>query len=139
MTRPEPWKWESDPTLASAITIEPERYELQAAADALLDSDTAFETTRRAFFQVVGAGLLVLCVLDDSKLAAQETGGAPGGAAAPVAGARLRARSAPGSTLPRTARSPPTRARRRSARTSGPRSLRPSPTSSGSRSIRSAC
>ncbi len=52
---------------ASAFIIEPERYELTAAPT------YHFELHRREFFKLLGAGMLVFCVLKDAS-AAQESG-----------------------------------------------------------------
>jgi len=58
--------------LAAEELIEPERYELHAT-DA---GDPSFESTRRAFFRVLGAGVVVLCLLDEHEAPAyQEPGG----------------------------------------------------------------
>jgi isoquinoline 1-oxidoreductase len=45
--------------------LEPERYELQD------DPAISFETTRRAFFRVLGGGLVVLCLLRQAEAQAQ--------------------------------------------------------------------
>ena len=55
-------------TLQSQIPLEPERYELRAAAPYRFDLD------RRDFFRFLGAGLVVVSVLQPG-LAAQESGG----------------------------------------------------------------
>jgi isoquinoline 1-oxidoreductase len=52
--------------------IEPERYELHETGA----GDPSFESTRRAFFRVLGAGMVVLCLLDEHEAPAyQEPGG----------------------------------------------------------------
>jgi isoquinoline 1-oxidoreductase len=62
--------------------LEPERYELQDGPD------DSFETTRRAFFRVLGGGLVVLCLLRESEAqqpaaGRRRGGGGGGGGAAP--------------------------------------------------------
>jgi isoquinoline 1-oxidoreductase len=69
--------------------LEPERYELQDGPE------DAFETTRRAFFRVLGGGLVVLCLLRESETQAQipaagrRRGGGGAGAAPREIGAWL--------------------------------------------------
>jgi isoquinoline 1-oxidoreductase len=70
--------------------LEPERYELLAAPIGIANGDGSFESTRRAFFRVLGGGLLVLSVLAEREAPAfQESGGGRrrggrgGGGAAP--------------------------------------------------------
>ena len=52
------------------ISLEPERYELRAAAPYRFDLD------RRDFFKFLGAGMVVVSVLKPAMVAAQESGGA---------------------------------------------------------------
>ncbi len=91
------------------VSLEPERYELMAAAPYRFDLD------RREFFKFLGAGVLVVSVLKPA-IVAQESGGARRGGAIP-----FPKKSMPGFTSEKTARSRFTPARSRWARTSGPR------------------
>jgi isoquinoline 1-oxidoreductase len=67
------------------LELEPERYELLTAAI----GDAPFESTRRAFFRVLGGGLLVLSLLEPREAPAfqqpggRRRGGPGGGGAAP--------------------------------------------------------
>jgi isoquinoline 1-oxidoreductase len=69
------WELDLDPE------IEPERYELLGAPIGIASGDGSFESTRRAFFRVLGGGLLVLSLLAEREAAAlqQPRGGRRGG------------------------------------------------------------
>jgi isoquinoline 1-oxidoreductase len=69
--------------------LEPERYELLALAAGVNPGDASFDSTRRAFFRVVGGGLLVLSLLGEREAPAfqqpggRRRGGPGGGGTAP--------------------------------------------------------